>query len=177
MAQPAHYRYTNGSEPRIGVARAAYWLRTDELEEALERIRNENLDTVEGRRDAMGIAHNLRKQRGRLLFSMSTTEGMRFPNGWDDFYLTTMDEEFSRAWNGLLRALESRDTDVAKDTQTGRQQGAPATGPTAEKTSQSSQDNRKAMAELVNKLAVLAHSEPSIWNRYKFERNLGLRWE
>lgn len=176
MAQPApHYEYRLGTERRVGTARAAFWVRVDTLSEAIRSIENQNLDTVEGSRDAIAVAHGVHMVRGSVLFGMGA-DGPRFPGTWDDFYLTTLDEEFSRVWNGLLRALEARDTSIPKDTQVGRQQAAPATGVTAEKTSQSLQDNRKAIAELLNKLSSMCGSEIAVWDRRKTERELGLTW-
>lgn len=170
-----HYDVAPGFSRKVGAARAAYWFQIDTIEDVVATVEGQNLDTVEGCRDALATIHGARRVKGRELFTMANP-GTQFPDGWDDFYVTTMDDEFGRVFNALHRALEYRDTNIAKDTQAGRQQGAPATGVTTERTTQSLQDNRKAIQELINKVRSIALDPLKIWSRSRFERELGLSW-
>jgi len=144
--------------------------------EVLDRVEAMELSTIEGRRDAAAALAAVPRHYGRSLWSM-LVPGTRFPEGWDDVYVTEFDKVVLRQMTQLRTQLTiQRETSIAKDSQVGRQQGAPAVGVTNEGTSQSQQDVRKAIVELIIALKQVCASPDSVWDRSKVERDLGLNW-
>lgn len=154
---------------------ARFW-KIGGVSESVNTVLGLNLDTVEGCRDALASVRTLNHTLGKNLIDLGQP-GRRFPDGWEDYYVHSAMPDFFRLWNQLHRALEYRDTNVAKDTQVGRQaNNAPAAGPSNERTSQSLQDNRKTITETLNEIESFLADQSRIWGQERFERETGVTW-
>lgn len=164
------YTFRNGD-----YAAKAYncdWATVRSVRKVVRALARFDYSVVEARREAHRVLNDFQDnmQPSDAIFARDR----RFPAGYENTYITTLDPNVEALFLSLDANYSYREGNTAKDTDAGA--GRTKTDVVFLASDQGKQDNVKRNEELLKQLALLATNDSVLWRRSTFEDRLSAVW-